>query len=486
MLKKTIPPNKEEKTSETTAEVTTKVENETTAEVTTKVENETTAEVTTEVTTEVETELEEILNKCVYENHQCTVCGYVMCIDEDNDTYCDVCGLKYEYIDDNTCRISKIGNYTGTTVDIPKYIGSHKVVEIGKSAFSSCYNLTNIIIPESIANIGDKAFLNCYQLTNIAIPDSVISIGDEAFFGCFNITSIIIPKNVTNIGKRVLAVDIISSSILAGVGGSKLQELIVDINNPNYYSEGNCIIEKSTDTVILGCKTSIIPSTVTNIGAYAFYNCSGLKSITIPDGVTNIGEFAFYRCTELTSITLPDSVIDIEELAFYGCFKVRSIYVPSSVTHIGDGALACGSNQSLTITIDANNTNYYIDENCIIEKSTNALLAVYNNAMIPSNVTSIGNYAFNNRNDITSIIIPDEVTSIGDNAFHGCSKLTSITIPGGLTNIGSNALFYCENLQNIHFNGTTEQWNNISFGYDWDSGTGEYTVYCTDSEITKN
>ena len=140
----------------------------------------------------------------------------------------------------------------------------------------------------------------------------------------------------------------------------------------------------------------IIPTThhnlsVTSIGNYAFYGCTGLTSITIPDGVTSIGDEAFYECAGLTNITIPKSVTNIGVSAFGGCKGLTSITIPNSVTSIGELAFNdCTGLTSITI---------------------------------PSSVTSIGNYAFGGCKGLTSITIPESVTSIGDCAFYGCSGL---------------------------------------------------------------
>ena len=74
------------------------------------------------------------------------------------------------------------------------------VTRIGDSAFFCCEFLRSVVIPDSVTNIGDGAFGNCYSLTSIAIPSSVTSIGKGAFNGCSSLTSIAIPDSVTSIG----------------------------------------------------------------------------------------------------------------------------------------------------------------------------------------------------------------------------------------------------------------------------------------------
>ncbi len=137
--------------------------------------------------------------------------------------------------------------------------------------------------------------------------------------------------------------------------------------------------------------------TVTSIGNSAFAN-RYITSVDIPDSVTSIGDFAFYYCTGLTSVTIPDSVTSIGKGTFAECLGLTSVHIPDGVTSIGFGAFStCRSLTSVTI---------------------------------PDSVTSIGNFAFYDCTGLTSVTIPDGVTSIGNGAFLMCSGLTSVTFQG--------------------------------------------------------
>ena len=199
-------------------------------------------------------------------------------------------------------------------------------------------------------------------------------------------------------------------------GCSSLTAIVIVESNTVYDSRNGCnaIIETSSNTLIQGCSTTVIPESVTSIEDYAFFGCSNLTAITLPESVTSIGYGTFYGCSSLTSITLPGSVTEIGTLAFSGCSSLTSITIPESVTSIGDGAFS--SCRNLT---DIN---------------------------IPEGVTSIGERTFYDCSSLTAINIPESVTSIRYSTFEGCSSLSSITIPKSVKSIESYAFEDCINL----------------------------------------
>ena len=200
--------------------------------------------------------------------------------------------------------------------------------------------MTSVTIPNSVESIGYRAFYSCDGLTSVTIGNSVTSIGYEAFAFCSGLTSVTIPNSVTSIGGETFA------------GCSGLTSIVVESGNSVYDSRNNCnaIIETATNTLHSGCQTTLIPNSVTSIGDYAFYYCSGLTSVTIPNSVTSIGAGAFENCSGLTSVTIPNSVTSIGYCAFCACEGLTSVTIPNSVTSIEEGAFyKCSGLTSVTI-----------------------------------------------------------------------------------------------------------------------------------------
>jgi len=349
-------------------------------------------------------------------------------------------GIKYALRNDSA-SVAKQNTLISGEVVIPEAIyykdKNYSLMNIGDAAFRGCSELTSITIPNSVTNIGDYAFYECSGLTNITIPNSMTSIGSDAFKYCYRL------------------IEVYNKSSLDIIAGYNYYGYVGDYAENVYTTEGGSKLSTTADGFVIydntllvnyvGNKVDItIPDSVTSIGDYAFYYCSGLTSITIPDSVTSIGDYAFYYCSELTSLTIPNSVTSIGSEAFYRCSGLTSVTIGTGVTNIGGEAFEdCSGlktvNWNATACTSAGSGYFPIFNNCI------NLTTV----IIGDNVTSIPSSAFIGCSELTSITIPDRVTSIGDYAFDGCSGLTSITIPDGVTSIGYRAFYNCSGLTSI-------------------------------------
>ena len=408
-----------------------------------------------------------------YVGQTCTVCG----------NYKATFGLQYTLnADGESYSCTGRGTATDSVISIPGEYNGKIVTTVSARAFAGNTNITSVIIPDSVTSIGDYAFEDCSSLTEIKFKDiasycqinglgnvdkSKVYIGEQKLT---EMTSIVIPDSVTSIGYYAFedcsSLTEIKFKDMASY--CQINGLSSDVDRSKVYIGGQKLTEMTS---------IVIPDGVTSIGYGAFYGCSSLTSITIPDSVTSIDNRAFYGCSSLTSITIPDGVTNIGGFAFHNCSKLTSITIPDSVTSIGDYAFRyCSSLESITIPDSMTSIGEYAFYNC------SSLTSI----TIPSSVTSIRQGAFQDCSSLTSINLPDGVTSIGRYAFNGCSSLTSITIPDSVKFIGNSAFYNCRLLTDITYEGTKAQWESIEKGYSWNNNTGNYTVHCTDGDISKS
>lgn len=266
-------------------------------------------------------------------------------------------GIEYGY--DNGLAFFLNGEGTGYrvragsrgltgTVTVPATYNGLPVTEIADVGFAKCGGIERIVVTGgNLKSIGKGAFAYCSALQGFAIPEGVTKIGFGDFFECGNLKSLSFPASLTEIDNserlyRCLA----------------LESVTVAEGNPVFRSEGNCLIDRETNLVLLGGKNAVIPAGVKGIARYAFAYGS-IESIRIPESVTDIGscafegctlltqvvfegngltkiwEYAFRRCSSLTELTLPASVSEIGSDAFYGCTGIARLELPAGVSHVG-------------------------------------------------------------------------------------------------------------------------------------------------------
>lgn len=282
-------------------------------------------------------------------------------------------GLAYELSSNGTYyTCTGIGTATETDVVIASEIDGIPVTEIAEYAFESCSNLTSVIIPDSVTSIGSSAFEWCDSLTSITIGKGVTNIGGYAFSECSSLT------------------DVYITDIAAWC---KISFNDSNTANPLNYAQ-NLYLNGTLVTEL------VIPSGVTSIGNYAFYEYDSLTSITIPDSVMNIGDNAFSYCSRLTSVTIGNGVTSVGVSVFEGCNSLTSITIPDSVMSIGSSAFCwCSS-----------------------------LIQV----IMGKNLTTIYEHAFSECFNIKQILFERGIKEIKSQAFSGCDQITTVYLPRGV------------------------------------------------------
>lgn len=215
----------------------------------------------------------------------------------------------------------------------------------------------------------------------------------------------------------------------------------------DYESTWNSQTQKYDNTAPwykLGLITEVVANEgVISIGNDAFSHQELLASLSLPSTLWNISYNAFNGDYGLTEVTLPNGIGTIGAYGFGFCSNIKSIHLPASLVNIN--AQSFQGTRFETITIDENNAKFYAPEGsaCIIKKADNELMFGSPLAVIPEGVTSIGNRAFYNSNNLTTMPIPASVTAIKDYAFASCYQLTEMNLPASVTTIGNSAFAYC-------------------------------------------
>ena len=254
---------------------------------------------------------------------------------------------------------------------------------IGSYAFYECCELKSLKLPSGVTEIGSFAFKYCSRLTSLTLPPGVTEIGVAAFY-CSGLTSLIIPPGVTEIG--------------------------------------DLVFKDCTDLTSLS-----LPSGVTEIGSSAFEDCIGLTSLTLPSSVTEIGSSAFEGCRGLSSLTIPPGVTKIGSSAFKGCSRLTSLTIHSDVTEIGSSAFwGCTGLKDVSFYINGDFEPYltknhpHIDVNCGIEYYLNGKKIT--SVVIPSTITTLGEYVFQNCRDLTSVTVSWQSPISAGSAFYGVDR----------------------------------------------------------------
>ena len=255
--------------------------------------------------------------------------------------------------------------------------------------------VTTVKFPGGLTSIGYGMFTYTTNLKELNLAGTQVKTINGNAFRNSGITTVYLPPTLT---------EIVTSAFW---DCSDLEVIRVDVGNTTYDSRNKCnaVIKTATNKLVMGGNKTVIPSTV-----------------------KIIGESAFRGRTKLTSLGLHDAVEEIESFAYAGCTALKSAFIPAGVRYIGRGVFIRCENLKY-INVDEKNERYdsRFDCNAIIETQSATLRAGCSNTIIPGNILTIYEYAFEGIN-IESINIPASVTTIDERAIYNCALLGSITV----------------------------------------------------------
>lgn len=336
-----------------------------------------------------------------------------------------------------------------------------KIIEF--CAFSECAALVSITLPDSVTTVGSNAFSNCHKLSSavlsagmtsipssmfgsdsnlrsVTIPESVTYIDDTAFINC-GFSTFTLPASVTGLGTAVFS------------GCTSLDAFYVAEGNPVYKAVdgvlfsadgthlicypsakfGGYTVPEGTRYIDYGAFRSAqylrqvyFPSTLTEIGGYAFSYCKNLSSVTFNANITTIGDDAFRSCVNLYDVTFENPDVDLVGHTFADCASLYSITLPENLREIPNGLFSgCVNLRSVTIPATATRIGSSAFLDC------DGLISV----TVPGTVKSVGQQAFDFCNKLETVIFEDGVQTLGWLCIRNAPRLRKVVIPDSVTQI---------------------------------------------------
>lgn len=355
--------------------------------------------------------------------------------------------LCYTITSPNTVEVSRQAasdnddNYYGlTTVTIPSTFTYEKtpytVTAIGDKAFSKCYSLTTVNLPEELITIGTEAFAKCHKLQSIVIPDKVTTIGNRAFGNCDSLTSVVIGKRVQNMSFWGPDSPFSSGNIKSVVwnavqcggngGGSGLDGVFVNSRNSIESFVFGDSVEHIPGDICKGMsllKDIVLPESVKTIGKYAFYDCTGLESVNIPKNITYIGDIAFSGCSALKTLTWNARRgnfslfhVDLGERSIKKLIIGKDVeFLPIDLNLDSVETFVWKVQRPDSINEDDRWGNFYAGVGKQVQ-----------NFIIDDNVTRLPERLGNSMYRLKSVVIPPNVKQVGAYIFGSCDSLTTI------------------------------------------------------------
>lgn len=337
--------------------------------------------------------------------------------------------------------------------------------------YSSRDEIDRILTQYMVKKISSYAFADCDKVTEVHIGDEITEIGDYAFSGCSSLKKIIFVGTMAK-----------WKEIQIGIGNDVLNEVTIICSDgvinagedENILASGKCgenAYWTLSENGVLEISGNGLMYTWEDLNSVPWTKQKNkITTVKIDKGIENIGDFAFSLCTNLTSAMIPDGVTSIGTGAFHSCYNLVNVALPGSMVVIGDSAfVGCGADISIP------------DNVAVIGKEAFRASAL-TNAVIPSSVAEIGEYAFYDCERLKNVTISENVKEIKNYAFLSCAELTSVIIPSSIINIGADVFNDNYKLKKITYTGTKAQWSAVNISSS-NGQLNEIVVSCADGDI---
>ena len=282
-------------------------------------------------------------------------------------------------------------------------------------------NVKKVVIEDGVTSIGNSAFNECISLTSITIPDSVTSIGSYAFYNCKNLTTISLSckssLKKSDFGDKA---DLVSYTSHTLNKTEAKAATCTENGNKEYWTCEHCGKYFLSDDTNPATATAVEQS---ECMIPAIQHKNAITRGAVEPTETDPGYSGDRYCPNCNTVLEKGYTYWIEDNLTW------KLYEDGTLNISGTGAMK----------------NYIYGNN----KSPARLNLSVTSIVIEEGVTSVGDYAFENCDNLTSITIPGNVESIGERAFYNCDNLTDVTLQDGVKSIGDAAFIWCNNLTNI-------------------------------------
>ena len=359
------------------------------------------------------------------------------------------------------------------------HLGSN-IVDIGSQAFLFCRRLKSIIIPSGVVEISNATFNYCESLEEVYFEsnDNLKTVGQGAFSHCTNLRTIEMPNSV-----EIIKLDAFRScSMLESI---EIPESVKTIEAYTFngcqslkavsFPDGLTAIESWAFTNCKSLSSIELPDTLKSIGYDAFAGCESLKSIFLPDNLTSIGFSVFENCINLQNVRLPSALKVIPYGMFDGCVRLTNIDIPNTVTEIGINAFRnCTRLKKIVLPHTLKTISSEAFKNCknleeiafpadleSIRDSAFEGCTSLRKAILPDKMKSTGKNIFKDCRNLLVAKYPSNFKYLGEGSFANCDSLRVVYLPDCLTQIKKETFKNCPCITEVHFGGTTEQWNKV-------------------------
>jgi len=369
-------------------------------------------------------------------------------------------------------------------LNIPKEIDGYEVAGIEERTFADQKNLSEVHLPNGLEVLGVNCFNNCDKLTEIVIPNTVKMASSEKVQDIENLCNMYtgfieglepdeaeaVKEEVLKQYKREICEDM--ADVYVSFGCEKGRELVIKIVGKlgyelaseslsllfDYIDLAKEIEEEANNAEDLaggpfsgcdGLKTVTFEDGMESVPAFIFKNCKGIGKITFPESIHTIEKYAFQGCTELEDIEFPSKLEVLETGAFDSCPQITKLYFPKSLKEAGSAAGGPFTFSAQVAFPEMNGEKTKLSK-VEFEEGTEKIPAhIFHGSAVDDN----GDF---------NLVIPDSITSIGDFAFYECDNLTDVEISASVNTLGLECFGYCKDLKSVSLKGVVNKTGGIN------------------------